>query len=159
MRKKKKGRQKKKRIGKKVWDNRVRVRVLVCTTATGSASAFPLRLIALIASAPASLHNYRVHRIRLQIRLRIWISGTERILGQSLPPRSTGLRPLRSRCPAPPQPKSQTPASSQKQIGGERNEQKTLCVLRDFIPFRNYVLLPARQRVLLTIYCPWAALF
>ena len=74
MRKKKEA-DSKKGIEKKVWDNRVRVRVLVCTIATGSASAFPLRLIALIASAPASLHNYRVHRIRLQIRLRLRISA------------------------------------------------------------------------------------
>ena len=33
------------------------------------------RLATLIASAPASMHNCRVYRIRLQIWLQLWISG------------------------------------------------------------------------------------
>ena len=75
VRKKERKKRKKRKAEKLVWNNRVRVRVLVLKIANGSASASPLRFKNLIASAPASLHNCRDHRIRLQIRLRLRISA------------------------------------------------------------------------------------
>ena len=52
-------------LGDAVGDHRVRVRILFCRIVSSSASASPLWHTTLIGSAPASLHNCRVHRIRL----------------------------------------------------------------------------------------------